>query len=202
MPHSKKGRLSGAARKELNGKASANVMEGAITGNDDTIAFARVTKMLGMGHVSVAIPTKTGTKELTARIPNKLGKRGATPITNNTVVSIYVGKDFDPSDTIRPSEHFDITAVLNDKQAYELCKRSLIPAWMLKSPDEVSSGVAKNEVTGDGFEFDYSEPTLEETKEGDAPAVATREYMLKGTAAPARKFDSETNVDEFAIDDI
>lgn len=205
MPHSKKGRLSGTARKELNGKASASVVDGAIFGTDDATAFARVTKMLGMGHISVLIPTSRGTKELTARIPNKFGKRGATPITINSVVSIYVGEDFDPLEPLRSTEHFDITAILSDKQTYELCKRSIIPAWMLKSPDEVASGVTKNEVLTDGFEFDYSEPLKEEEKEEEKvgpPTVQVRNYMLKGTAAPARKFDSDTHIDDSVIDDI
>lgn len=204
MPHSKKGRLSGSARKELNNKASAGAVDGAIYGKDDTVMFARVTKMLGMGHVTVMVPTKTGVKELTARIPNKFGKRGATPITSNTVVSIYVGKDFDPAQSIRPSEHFDITAILNDKQTYELFKREIIPEWMLKSPDEVTSGVVKNTVSGDGYEFDYSEPKEEskEAKETKEPTAVEREYMLKGAAVPARKYDTDMDKEEFNIDDI
>jgi len=87
MPRSKKGRISGTKRQELNSqRASA-----AINGKTDGVTFARITKMIGQGHVKVAIPYKHGIKELSARIPNVLGRRGATPITAKDVVAIYVG---------------------------------------------------------------------------------------------------------------
>lgn len=152
MPKSKKGRLSGSCRKELNAKASADAIEGRVDG----ITFARVTRMLGENHIRVAVPTKHGYKEFMARIPNKLGKKGSTPLTINNVVSIYVGNDFDPDEIISGKSHFDVTCILDSKQAYQLVKDGTIPGWMLKSPEEVTSGVLKtNSNEGDGYEFDY-----------------------------------------------
>jgi len=205
MGRSKKGRLSGTARKEINFTASSEAV--AEAGTNAEIAFARVTRMMGMGHVNVLIPTSHGTRELTARIPNKFGKRGATPITINSVVSIFVGSEFDPNVKTRSTEHFDITSILSDKQTYELFKRGCVPEWMLKSPDEVASGVVHEEETGEGFEFDHSGLHRDSDEEGEGEEgkekekekvdkVKTPVYMLKGTAAPARKFDDDLNIDD------
>jgi hypothetical protein len=153
MANSKKGRMSGAARKEMNRKASSDAVEGRMIG----ITFARVTRMVGENHIRVAIPCKTGYKEFMARIPNKFGKKGSTPLTTNSIVSIFVGEQFDPNDTIPENTHFDVTSILDDKQAYQLVKDGTIPSWMQKSPDEISSGVIKSDATaGDGYEFEYS----------------------------------------------
>jgi hypothetical protein len=156
--------MSGAARKEMNRKASNDAVEGRMSG----IAFARVTRMVGENHIRVAIPCKTGYKEFLARIPNKFGKKGSTPLTSNSVVSIYVGEEFDADEKIPENTHFDVTSILDDKQTYQLVKDGSLPAWMMKSPDEISSGILKADATeGDGYEFDYLEGKKKEGEKDD-----------------------------------
>jgi hypothetical protein len=149
MPRSKKGRLSGSARKELNMRRA----DDAVRGRVDGIAFGRVTKIVGAGHVVVAIDSSHGPKELRARIPNILARKGATPITTRDVVAIFVGTEFNPDDTFTSSDHFDINAVLTNKQVYELQKDGVIPPWMSTESADVSAA-SKDDVVG--YEFDYS----------------------------------------------
>ena len=191
MAKSKKGRLSGAARKEINKKASNDAVEGRVRG----IAFARVTKMVGENHIRVAVPCKTGYKEFTARIPNKFGKKGSTPLTTNHVVSIYVGEEFDPNENITEKVHFDVTSILDDKQAYQLVQDGTIPGWMMNSPDEITSGVVKSnkgEGEGEGFEFDYLE--------GKTNADGENEIVHDSTAEGSKYKPSDN--EEMNIDDI
>jgi len=211
MPKSKKGRLSGSARKEINQKASNDAVEGRVSG----ITFARVTRMLGENHIRVAIPSKHGYKECMARIPNKFGKKGSTPLTINNVVSVYVGEDFDVEENIEKA-HFDVTCILDSKQAYQLVKDGTIPAWMLKSPEEVTSGIMKSSTQeGEGFEFDYHEEkdkeerSEEEDEENqDNAALHVNHIVSKkksdkdasgGADIPAKK---TRDLDDFSIDDI
>jgi len=151
MPSSKKGRISGTARKEINAKRAADATSGRMEG----VIFGRVTKMLGANHVTVCIDAKHGPKDLRARIPNILARRGATPVTVRDVVALEVGKDFDPDDKenpIRTSDLFDIKAILTNKQVYALQKAGEIPLWM--SSESADAAAASKE--GDGFEFDHS----------------------------------------------
>lgn len=190
MAKSKKGRLSGTARKEINRKASNDAVEGRVKG----IAFARVTRMVGENHIRVAVPFKHGYKEFTARIPNKFGKRGSTPLTINNIVSIFVGEEFDPDENITDKVHFDVTSILDDKQAYQLVQDGTIPSWMMKSPDEIASGIIKSNATeGEAFEFDYTEETKEETSDAN---VVTHEHPKK---KPQETIDEN---EEMNIDDI
>jgi len=147
MPRSKKGRISGTKRQELNSQRAT----AAINGKTDGVTFARVTKMVGQGHVTVAIPYKHGIKELHARIPNVLGRRGATPITAKDVVAIYVGEGYDPDAPAASGEHFDIVAILTSKQAYSLKKDGIIPDWMTNDID--GDKPAESTVGDGGFEF-------------------------------------------------
>lgn len=185
----------------------------AIEGRVEGITFARVTRMLGENHIRVAIPTKHGYKEFMARIPNKLGKKGSTPLTINNVVSIFVGNDFDPDEVMPEKIHFDVTCILDNKQAYQLVKDGTIPPWMLKSPEEVTSGVIKSNTNeGDGYEFDYHNDIDQENIEENVLA------MDGETADPVllakRKSDKDASggadisarkgqdYDDFDIDDI
>ena len=158
MPRSKKGRLSGSARKELNSRRA----DDAVRGRVDGIAFGRVTKITGAGHVVVAIDSSHGPKELRARIPNVLARKGATPITTRDVVAIFVGSEFNPDDKFTSSDHFDITAVLSNKQVYELQKDGVIPSWMSTESADVSAA-SKEDVVG--YEFDYSAIKEEDEEE-------------------------------------
>jgi hypothetical protein len=173
MPRSKKGRLSGTARKEINERRAAD----AVSGRADGVIFARVTKMTGANHVRVAIDSRHGARELIARIPNIFARRGATPITIRDIVSIYVGPDFNPDapPVTKSTEHFDITAVLTARQANALVGEGVIPSWMLHE-DAASAAIGK-EVAEAGFVFDYGEiredaSAEESSDEEDAAAVA------------------------------
>lgn len=165
MPGSKKGRISGGARKEINKRRAADAVKGDIDG----IVFGRVTKMLGANHVTVSIHTSHAPKELRARIPNLFARRGATPITTRDVVAIEVGPDFDVDEVvIRPGDLFDIKAILTPKQAYQLHKEGEIPSWMVESMDK-----SDMKDTEDQFEFDYSEVKEEDESDSDSSIQKT-----------------------------
>jgi hypothetical protein len=192
MPKSKKGRLSGGARKELNERRATD----AVTGLAKDIAFARVTKMVGAGHVRAAVESRHGQKELLARIPNVLARRGATPITTNSVVALYVGPGFDPNEPIGASDHFDITAVLSPRQAYALSKNGTIPAWMFDAASIDGESAAKKDEE-EGFEFDYSGGGHEDSEDSsDSKKAAAK----GGAGAPARK--PAADADDVDIDAI
>lgn len=197
MGRSKKGRLSGGARKELNEKRASE----AINGGTEGIMFARVSRMVGAGHVRVLIPCRGGSKEVLARIPNLLARRGSTPITTKDVVAIFVGPEYDPTEPHSGNtEHFDITAILNSKQVYRLIKDGAIPAWMQDA--EAEAGEKAGGVAADGgFEFDYSgaKPAEEEESESDSEstgAAAAPAFQRKGIGrAPAKGAGSDDEVD-------
>jgi translation initiation factor IF-1 len=190
MPGSKKGRLSGGARKEINEKRSSDAVSGRMTG----VVFGRITKMLGANHVMVSIESKHGFKELRARIPNILARRGATPITTRDVVAVEVGVGFDPDDkemVLKISDLFDIKAVLTSKQVYALQQSGEIPAWM--ATDASSTVAADNEA----IEFDYSG-----TKEGadeeeeEKPKETKSEFNRRVAFVSATTADDEINIDD------
>lgn len=191
MPGSKKGRLSGGARKEINDRRSAD----AVSGRMDGIVFGRITKMLGANHVMLSIESKHGFKEIRARIPNILARRGATPITTRDVVAVEVGIGFDPDDketVLKISDLFDIKAVLTSKQVYALQQNGDIPAWM---SNDTSTNAGEKE--GDGIVFDYSG-----VKEGEADDDTPSKDDGTGFNRRAA-FDSATGAgDEIDIDDI
>jgi len=199
MGRSKKGRLSGGARKELNEKRATEAINGAVEGT----MFARVARMVGAGHVRVLIPCRGGSKEVLARIPNLLARRGSTPITTKDVVAIFVGPDYDPSAPHSGNtEHFDITAILNSKQVYRLIKEGAIPAWMQDA--EAEAGEKATGVAADGgFEFDYSgaKPAEDEdsTDSESELAAAAPAFQRKGIGRAPAKAGSD---DELDIDNI
>lgn len=187
MPRSKKGRLSGSMRKELNERRAAD----AVSGRADGIMFARVHKMTGSGHILVLVPSKQGNRELKARIPNILGRRGSTPITTKDIVSIYVGPDFDINTDLSSNDHFDVTSILTHRQAYKLSEEGHIPKWMLvdASADGAKDSVA--EAAG-GFEFDYSTSKVdEEDEKSDEEDSGFRRKPVAGSGA-----QEELDVDE------
>ncbi len=188
---SKKGRVSGSQRKEINSKRAFD----AVSGKSDGIIFGRVMKMLGFAQVIVGIESRTGVKEIHARIPNILGRRGATPITARDVVAVFVGTEFDSSVVIRPSDKFDITAVLTHKMAYGLMKEGVIPSWMIADgeADKTAGGVDAT-----GFEFDYSGVKEEGGEDSDAEDAADAKM-----ARAAADFTGGGGAgDEVDIDDI
>jgi hypothetical protein len=181
MPRSKKGRLSGGARKEINTRRGTDIVLGAIimarpdSRSDPAsealknkaagMLFARVSKIIDANHALVAINTKRGPKELRAEIPPLLSKRGATPISTGFIVAVFFGKDFDPDvDEIRPADHFGIEVIIEKKQAYTLQKEGVIPSWMVQDADKTDAADLHKDEKG-GFEFDYSEKAGEDEEE-------------------------------------
>jgi len=187
MPRSKKGRVSGTERQAINSKRAAS----AINGTSEGVIFARVTKMLGQGHISVAIPYKHGIKELNARIPNILGRRGATPITVKDVVAIFVGKDYNPDEATTNGEHFDVVAVLTSKQAGKLRQDGEIPAWMIT--DVGNDGLKATEEADGGFEFGYDD---DEEKKEEVSDEETRARHGANRLAQREIADDELNIDD------
>jgi hypothetical protein len=195
MGRSKKGRLSGGARKELNEKRATEAVNGVAEG----VMFARVSRMVGAGHVRVLIPCRGGNKEVLARIPNLLARRGSTPITTKDVVAIFVGPDYDPSAPHSGNtEHFDVTAILTAKQVYRLIKDGAIPAWMQDAEAEASDKATGVAADG-GFEFDYSgaKPAEdEESSESESEsAVVAPAFQRKGVGRAPAKASSDDEVD-------
>ena len=192
MPRSKKGRISGTKRQELNSQRAL----AAINGKTDGVTFARVTKMVGQGHVTVSIPYKHGIKELHARIPNVLGRRGATPITTKDVVAIYVGEGYNPDEPAATGEHFDIVAILTARQAYQLKKDGMIPDWMI---NEIDADKPTETADGGGFEFTYGEDDTDDEKSGKSSSDEDLRARLGANRLAHREPDADK---ELNIDDI
>ena len=173
MPSSKKGRLSGGARKELNERRGGDIVTAhldAITKKRIVLdtAFARVTKHVGVNHVQVTLPARHGSLGLHVRIPNIFTRKGATPITTRSIVSIYVGPDFDSMDyTPSKGDLFDIVALIGAKDVTRLTKAGLIPEWMLRMED-----VAAAAKSGEDLGFVFEDEDEDEDEEAGAAAAA------------------------------
>lgn len=196
MGRSKKGRISGTKRQELNTQRANAALNGKVEG----IAFARVTKMVGDGHVRVAIPYTHGVKELQARIPNVLGRRGATPITTKDIVSIYVGNDYDPDVPSKNGDHFDITAILTSKQAYQLFKDGILPEWMVidMEADKVDP---TGKIAEGGYEFDYGHEIKESSSNSGSESSDLVDPALTSTPAPAPVFGKRITQRDVSADE-
>lgn len=195
MPRSGKGRVTGAKRAEINNSRAA----AAVAGKSSGLAFGRVTKILGANHVMAALNGKHGPKEMRVRIPNVLGRKGATPITTRDVVTIYVGEEFDVDIPIKASDIFEITAILNQKQACGLRDEGRIPQWMLAEDGEKAS---KEENDAGGFVFGYDDEEEEaaaaaRTAAGDdADKPAFDRGAARSTAARPDEDAEELNIDD------
>ena len=160
---SKKGKLSGFARKGINSDRSTDAVDTVLgnlkleaSGMDTMLVdfiFARVTKNVGVNHIEASYDSKRGPQKVRARIPNIYGRRGATPVTDRDIVVIHVGEDFDADKDSLEGVQCDISAILTMKQAFELKQAGVIPPWMIHE-EGAAAAAASNE---DGFEFDYSE---------------------------------------------
>jgi translation initiation factor IF-1 len=150
---SKKGRLTGGQRKELNQKVVNSVMDGDV---EDAV-FARVIKHLGAGNIRVILPNK---REAIAKIRNVLARRGSTPIVSGDIV-ILSGRDFETKagDEMR----YDVLGVMNRHESAKMEKAGHIPSWMLVSAE------ATEETEGDIFDFSESKET--ETEDVDIDAI-------------------------------
>ena len=161
-------KISGARRKELNVLRAAD----AVSGRAEGILFGRVIKLLGNGQVHVMIPTERyGPKTLLVRLPRLFSKRGSTPLSNNHVVSFFVGKDFNPDTELKSGDAvitdylFDITSILDDKSAQALFKDGIIPEWMVRSGTADTSKTKEEE----GYIFTADADEEEDEEEDEKP---------------------------------
>jgi len=160
-------KISGTKRKEINNMRAAD----AVAGRTEGLLFARVVKLLGNGQVHVMIATETiGPKTLLVRLPRLLSKRGSTPLCSTSIVSIFVGIDFNPDVELKPGEEivsdymFDITSIIEEKIAQKLVKDGVIPEWMVKSGTVETTELVKDE----GFVFEAKLDDEEEEEEGES----------------------------------
>ena len=208
MPRSKKGRLAGGARKEINETRASEAVSIAFMSEAERtrkkeivdFVFGRVTKLTGANHIRVAVPARKGSKEIPARIPNIFARRGATPITTRSVVTVYVGPEYDPDDrSVTGTEHFDVTSILTDRQVADLKKAGLIPEWMTTTD---ASDAAAGKVEEDGFVWATAEDDVKEAAEEDTGAGG-KAAAGAGTRGKASKHAADgDDSDEFDIEDI
>jgi len=175
-------KISGTKRKEINEMRAAD----AVMGRTEGIMFARVIKLLGNGQVHVTIATETiGPKTLLVRLPRLLQKRGATPLCSTSIVSIFVGKEFNPDVDLKPGEAivteymFDITSIIEEKIAQKLAKEGIIPEWMVKSGTVETTELVKDE----GFVFEAESEEEEEEEEDDETPSNSAAASAKATPA-------------------
>lgn len=209
MPRSKKGRLSGAARKEISASRASEAVSIAFMSEAERtrkrevvdFVFGRVTKLTGANHIRVAVPASKGSKEILVRIPNIFARRGATPITTRSVVTIYTGEDFDPDDKeVTGTEHFDVTSILTERQIKDLKKAGLIPDWMTTTD---TADVAAGKAEEDGFVWATAEDN--EDDDDDEDGASGKAAAGAGTRAKASKHVSSAgggDSDDFDIEDI
>ncbi len=210
MPHCKKGRLAGGARKEINETRAAEAVAIAFMSDAERVrkskvldfVFGRVTKMTGANHVRVAIAAKRGTREIAARIPNIFARRGATPIGTTNIVSVYTGPDFDPDgrSECTAAEHYDITSILTARQVADLRKAGIIPDWMTTTDVEDSKAGKVDDV---GFEwYRGGDEEKEDAKDGDAAAAAAAGAGFSRKDSRRAAVGGGDDDDDIDIDDI
>lgn len=201
--HSKKGRLAGATRREVNEQRIAKIVDGKMEGT----AYARVVKVLGGNHLRVAIDSRSGIKEVLVRIPGLFLKKGATPLAIDTVVSIFVGKDFNPNVDLK-SEMFDLVAILSQKQALFLEDEGQIPSWMTRA-GEIGAGIGGGAGWHFGIEEEDETTLFAKVRKYSDGGIAVDE---DGVAIPvggagssskrAERHDDDDDDDDCDIDDI
>jgi hypothetical protein len=152
MPKSsKKGRLTGEQRKQMNRNVVHAVMEEEV---EDDILFGRVLRHLGAGHVRVLVPSlhpdgsMSLKKEGIAKIKTALSRRGSTPIGPDDVV-ILSGRDFETSSVVSP--RFDLLGILTRAEAAKLEREGRIPSWMMQVGDKIDESNTADDI------FDYTQ---------------------------------------------
>jgi hypothetical protein len=161
--------VTGARRAEVNDVRSDGLVTGAIDAKQRDVPFetlfARVTGHLGMGRVKANLPSDRGITEIQVQIPNLLGRKGATPINSQTVVAVFVGKDFNPN-KFDATVHFKMTCIISPRQVAALAEAGVVPEWMTVS-DAAAAGGAGGDT---GITFDYTgaegDEDSEEASEG------------------------------------
>jgi translation initiation factor IF-1 len=138
---SKKGRLTGGQRKEMNQRVVSAVLDDA----SEEILFGRVLRHLGQGHILVMLDDK---REGIAKIRTALSRRGSTPIVTDDIV-ILSCRDFETKAGEKP--RFDVLGIMTRAEASKLEKAGRIPSWFLQSADGIERGAEEEDV------FDFSE---------------------------------------------
>ncbi len=149
---SKKGRITGGQRKEINQRAVDSALADELEGT----VFGRVLRHLGAGNVQVMLENQ---REAIARIRTVLARRGSTPIVADDIV-ILSGRDFESGDKMR----YDLLGVMTRAEAARLEKAGRIPSWFLHTVD---GDVKKDEEDI----FDYSEAKEEKDEDIDVDAI-------------------------------
>jgi hypothetical protein len=197
--HSKKGRLAGATRREVNEQRIAKIVDGKLEGT----TYARVVKVLGGNHLRVAIDSRSGVKEVLVRIPGLFLKKGATPLAPDTVVSIFVGKDFNPNVDLK-GEMFDLIAILSQKQALFLEDEGKIPSWMTRA-GEIGAAVGGGAGWHFGVEEDETTLFAKVRSYSDGITVDEDGVVVGGAGSASRaerRDDHDDDDDDCDIDDI
>ncbi len=132
---SKKGRITGGQRKEINERTVGSAIDGDLEGTE----FARVLRHLGSGHIRIILANK---REGIAKIRTVLSKRGSTPIVMDDIV-VVSGREFETrakENTGETTDRYDVLGVLTRQQAARLEKDGRIPTWFVSvdegRPDE------------------------------------------------------------------
>lgn len=198
MPRSKKGRLAGGARKEINETRATEAVAVSFMSEAERTAkhkvldftFGRVTKLTGANHARVAISSKHGKREVLVRIPNIFARRGATPITDRSVVTIHTGPDFDPDGVAETKsvEHYDITSILTARQICDLQKLGVVPEWMT-FVDVSDTAIARSDI--DGFVWDYGGAAAAADDEDAGRKRAKASHRPSAAAGAGDDSDSE-----------
>ena len=178
---SKKGRLSGEARKEVNKTRADKVALGKAEGEQ----VGRVIRHLGMGRLEVMMDFNGRRETIQARIPKVFGRKGTTPITTSSIVSIFVGNEFDPKKDSLVGSKLEVTSILSDIQIQTMKDSGDLPMWMLvRDPASATALVTAPdaEVT---FEFDYTA-----VEEGEEEAEKVKEVII------SRKTHVDFDIDE------
>lgn len=138
---SKKGRLTGGQRKEMNQRVVNSVLEDT----SEDILFGRVLRHLGQGNILIVLDNK---REGIAKIRTALSRRGSTPIVADDVV-ILSCRDFETKAGEKP--RFDVLGIMTRTEASKLEKAGRIPSWFLQSAEGLERGTTEEDV------FDFSE---------------------------------------------
>ena len=185
-----KGRVTGARRAEVNDVRSDGLVTGAIDAKQRDVPFetlfARVTGHLGMGRVKANLPSDRGITEIQVQIPNLLGRKGATPINSQTVVAVFVGKDFNPN-KFDATVHFKMTCIISPRQVAALAEAGVVPEWMTVS-DAAAAGGAGGDT---GITFDYTGAEGDEDSEEASEGASEGEDSEEEEAAKAEKAAEE-----------
>ena len=114
------------------------------------IYFAKVTGKLGEGRLKIYYEESKKGQEGIGRIRGALLSKGRCPIQTNDVV-IISAREFERGDSAK--KHFDISGVLESKEAYQLKKKNIIPDYFLNTAE--SGTFVKSKEEDIGVEFDY-----------------------------------------------